>query len=1135
MSLYGFVNSLLAGLFAFAALHFFLLWRQSRGERLLFAVGIHCTICAIASACLVFLARAETIPSCQRLLDARFTLALLGQISGVWVLSLVTGVKARRFIALITTASLSLTLVNVLILPINGTVTGIDQVRLIWGEEVHIPQHRAVALWMCPAYTVVLFVQLFGLAAGTKLLMFNRLGGMLVILASGGTIVVVVGGVFIDFFRVPLPYFGTTPVAALMILIALLVSRGYHQLNEKLTELEGDLQAIFDHSIGFIGLIDVNGTLLRINRAALKFAGISEEHAVGKPFWETPWWIHSPELQLRLREAIQAAASGSLMHFEASHHQLDGRLSHVDYSLKPVRNEKNEISLLIVEGRDITARKETEEKLYESNQLNKQIIASAPDGLIVMDRDLRYQVWNPRMEEISGLPASDVLGKKPIELFPFLESTDVYKQIERALAGEIVRSEDFPFNVPDTGHKGWSTQMVGPLRNAHNEIIGVLVSVIDISNRKAIEEKLLAAGRRAEEAHALLDTLQTVAPIGLGFVDVNFRFVLCNSALADINGVAPSEHIGRLVCEIIPGLWPQIQPLYDMVRSGSGPILNREVIGETPAQPGVTRSWQVSYYPVQIREEIIGIGIIVSETTDRKSAEATIEQERLRLAGIIDSAMDGIITIDESQRIVLFNTAAENIFRYRADEMIGRSIETLLPERVRSIHADYVRQFGRSNVSHNEMGKGRPISGLRADGEEFPLEASISQITLNGQKFFTVTCRDMTERVRAQETRQKLEAQLLQSQKMEAIGLLAGGVAHDFNNLLTVISGYSEVLLNALGAHESLFEPARAIMEASTRAASLTRQLLVFSRQRVAETKVLDLNAVVSEAEKMLRRVIGEDIRFTVSLDPTIGSVRGEPAQLNQVLMNLVVNARDAMPKGGSLTIETLSIGGDGGLQTSPGSQEKFAQLKVADTGIGMTPEVAARIFEPFFTTKGLGKGTGLGLAVVHGIVEQSHGRIEVESKPGVGTTFLIHLPVLGESLPAVEQRDIVSPPLGTETILLVEDDDSVRKLAVISLLSQGYRVVPAIDGQDALRIVEEHPDQIDLLLTDVVMPNIDGLDLAKILRAKLPSLKILFMSGYSGEAITQRNLTHEDMFLLQKPYTPTSLVRKVREVLDAG
>ncbi len=1134
MGLYAFVNSLLAGLFVFAALHFFLLWRQSRCDRLLPVVGIHCVICAIASVCLVALAHVDSIQTSQRLLDARSSLAMLGQISGVWVISLVTGVRAGRFIAIVTVASVALTSVNEMILPINGIVTGIERVRLLWDEEINIPQHHPADLWLWPAYAVVLSVQVFGLIAGLQLWMRNRLGGILVILASGGTVVVVIAGVLIDFFHVPLPYFGITPVAALLILTAISVSRDYRRLTEKLSESEGGLRAIFDHSVGFIGLIHVNGTLLRINRSALKFAGIVEEDAIGKLFWETHWWSHSAELQARLREAITGAASGRLMHFEATHPQPDGRLSHMDYSLTPVCNNRGDIALLIAEGRDISARKEVENKLQETNQFNKQIIASAPCGMIVLGRDYRYQVWNPELEKISGLPASEVLGKHPLELFPFMEATDSYKHLECAMSGETVVSEDFSVEIPRSGGTCWFSQIVGPLRNTQNEIIGVLVSISNITNRKSTEEKLLTAGRRIEEAHALLDTLQTAAPIGLGCVDTSFRYVLCNDALAEINGLGPAEHIGRFVWEVVPKLWPQLQPLYEQIRDGKGPFVNREVIGETAAHPGMTRYWQVSYYPVKIREEIIGTGIIVSETTDRKMAQVTIEQERLRLAGIINSAMDGIITTDESQHIVLFNAAAENIFLYRADEMIGRPLEILLPERVRPTHAEMVRQFGRSNVSPYEMGKGRRVSGLRADGEEFPIEASISQITLNGQKFFTVICRDLTERVRAEETRQKLEAQLLQSQKMEAIGLLAGGVAHDFNNLLTVISGYAEVLLNALSSNESLYEPARAIMEASTRAASLTRQLLVFSRQRVTETKLVDLNALVSEAEKMLRRVIGEDIRFTVSLDPSIGCIKAEPAQLNQVLMNLVVNARDAMPKGGSLTIETHFIAGDCGLQEAQNSSDKHVLLSIADTGIGMSPEIVTRIFEPFYTTKGLGKGTGLGLAVVHGIIQQSGGQIEVRSQPGIGTTFLIHLPVFGEAQPAVENKDNALSPLGTETILLVEDDDTVRKLAVISLMSQGYRVVPAIDGQDALRIFEDYPNQIDMLLTDVVMPNIDGLDLAKILQARLPSLKILFVSGYSGEAITQRNVTHEEMFLLQKPYTPSALLRKVREVLDA-
>ena len=357
----------------------------------------------------------------------------------------------------------------------------------------------------------------------------------------------------------------------------------------------------------------------------------------------------------------------------------------------------------------------------------------------------------------------------------------------------------------------------------------------------------------------------------------------------------------------------------------------------------------------------------------------------------------------------------------------------------------------------------------------------------------------MTERVRAEETRQKLEAQLLQSQKMEAIGQLAGGIAHDFNNLLTVIAGYTEVLLHALAPGDALSESVRSIREASDRASSLTRQLLMFSRQHPSESRVLDFNELVAASEKMLRRVIGEDILFTVSLDPTIGCIKADPAQLNQVLMNLVVNARDAMPRGGSLTVETHAINNVGVLLPGNTSLKSGILLKVSDTGTGMTPDVAARIFDPFFTTKGVGKGTGLGLAVVHGIVEQCGGRIEVNSAPGTGTTFQIFLPVYSESSLPQLAGESEPAPRGSETILLVEDDEAVRKLALLSLTGQGYRVLPAVDGQDALRIVNEHPQPIDMLLTDVVMPNMDGLELAQHLQARFPGMKILFVSGYSG------------------------------------
>ena len=444
----------------------------------------------------------------------------------------------------------------------------------------------------------------------------------------------------------------------------------------------------------------------------LKFAGIAAEDVVGKPFWETPWWTHAPELQDRLREAVRKAAQGDLVRFEATHRQPNGLLAHIDLTVKPVQDGHGAVRFLISEGRDITARKEAEEQLRESNQFNQQIVASAPNGVVVLDSAFRYQVWNPHMEAISGVPASAVMGKRPLDLFPFLETTGIYPMLERALAGETAISGDFPFAVPSSGRKGWAMQVMGPLRNAQNEITGVLVSVVDTTDRKATEEKLREAGRKMEEALALLNTLQTAAPVGLGFVDMDFRYLRCNEALAEINGLPAAEQLGRTVCDVVPKLWPQLEPLYQHVRSGKGPIVNREVVGETAALPGETRSWQVSYYPVQIRDEIIGTGIIVSEITERKRVEEELRQERLQLAGIVNSAMDGIITIDESQHIVLFNPAAENIFHYRADDVVGQPLDILLPERFRSIHFEHIEEFGKRNMSPYETCVGRATRGL---------------------------------------------------------------------------------------------------------------------------------------------------------------------------------------------------------------------------------------------------------------------------------------------------------------------------------------------------------------------------------------------------------------------------------------
>ena len=403
---------------------------------------------------------------------------------------------------------------------------------------------------------------------------------------------------------------------------------------------------------------------------------------------------------------------------------------------------------------------------------------------------------------------------------------------------------------------------------------------------------------------------------------------------------------------------------------------------------------------------------------------------------------------------------------------------------------------------------------------------SAQRITLHGRPHLLGVALDITDR-------RRLEEQLRHSQKMEALGRLAGGVAHDFNNLLTVISGFGGLTLAALAENDPNRENIVEITQAADSAASLTRQLLAFSRRTMIEPVVLDLNGVVGDMETMLRRLIGEDVQLSTALDPALRPMRGDIGLVSQVLMNLAVNARDAMPDGGRLTIATRNVDLDEAyLQAHPGARPgPHVALVVSDTGTGMSPEVQARAFEPFFTTKGVGRGSGLGLAVVHGIVEQSAAHLELTSEVGAGTTFTIHFPAVDE--PALERAPApAQAPRGSAVILLVEDEDGVRKLARLILERSGYTVIEAASGEEAVALLERHRGPIDMLVTDVVMPGIDGGQVAAAVTRRFPSARVLYLSGYTSDAVVRHGIQHHEVAFLQKPFSAASLAARVRDVL---
>jgi two-component system cell cycle sensor histidine kinase/response regulator CckA len=644
---------------------------------------------------------------------------------------------------------------------------------------------------------------------------------------------------------------------------------------------------------------------------------------------------------------------------------------------------------------------------------------------------------------------------------------------------------------------------------------------------------------------------------------------------------------------------------------------------------------------------------------ERRRAEEALQTSEARLSGIIESAMDAIVTVDNEQHIVLFNAAAERMFGCSAAEALGQSPDRFIPERFRQMHREYFQAFAQVGGAKSAMEGIALIVGRRADGEEFPMEASISRIEAAGAGLYTVILRDVTERQRAEEELRKLshaveqsaniiiitdaqgyieyanprfteitgysleeamgqhtrilksghtppeeykrlwetitagkewrgefhnkkktgelywesasispiknaegvithflavkediterkraeavqahlEEQLRQAQRMESVGRLASGVAHDFNNLLTVIRGYCELVRTSLPVGDPRSGDLEQIRQASERAAGLTRQLLAFSRQQVMAPTVLDLNDLVTNLHKMLGRLIGEDIALSTILQPGLWPITADPGQIEQVIMNLAANARDAMPTGGQLTIETGNIHLD----------ESYAQthleaptgpcvmLAVTDTGHGMDKPTQARIFEPFFTTKEPDKGTGLGLATVYGIVKQSGGDITVYSEPGQGTIFKIYLPA-GEAAakgPVVPQPHPSAGRGGHETILLVEDEKAVRELVRLILQAEGYTILEADSGGEALSLARRHQGQIDLLMTDVIMPHMNGRELAERLKALYPRLRVLFMSGYTNDTMVRHGVLTAEIKFLPKPFSPVTLASKVREVLD--
>jgi two-component system, cell cycle sensor histidine kinase and response regulator CckA len=645
-------------------------------------------------------------------------------------------------------------------------------------------------------------------------------------------------------------------------------------------------------------------------------------------------------------------------------------------------------------------------------------------------------------------------------------------------------------------------------------------------------EQLEIRHKRAEEAlkasEAKLYEAQKLAGLGYWSWDIRSGKVTWSEEVYKIFGQNPSDFSTTIESILALSPWPEDQ---DRGNELIKKAMENHEKGEYD-QKFLFPDGKVGYYHSTFQGiyndqgELVAITGTVMDITERKQAEEALRQSEERYRSLVEHTMDGYFIFElPSGRLIFLNQRMCDIFQYAMPEALARTIWDLIdPE-----HHDLIRKRIRDGSSETKPRfNSYSLDAICRDGRKIRAEVSISIVRYQGNPVVQGVLRDVTKR-------EKLQRQLEQAQKMESVGRLAGGVAHDFNNMLSVILGRAEMLLLETNAEDPQYCSLQEIHSAAIRSSELTRQLLAYARQQTIAPKVLDLNENIGLTLRMLKRIIGEDVQLSWNPAGGLWPVRIDPTQIDQILINLCLNARDSISRTGKITIETSNAEIDeayciGHMEFRPGT---WVQLTVSDDGCGIDKERQAFIFEPFFTTKGVGKGTGLGLATVYGIVKQNHGFIYVYSEPGLGTTFKIYLPRARE--PVAEDATPVAPtyPEGIETVLIVEDEASILDLAKTVLERFGYTVLTAPTPREALEIAECFEDPIQLLITDVVMPEMNG----KALKARMdkikPRIKVLFMSGYTSNIIVHRGVLEANVNFLQKPFSIESLSKKVREVLD--
>ncbi len=843
---------------------------------------------------------------------------------------------------------------------------------------------------------------------------------------------------------------------------------------------------------------DNQGKIIYANNILAQMLGAkSVEELIGQKAIN---FIHPDEQDLA-RERIKHILAGEIIGpFDVKLVRMDGGSFIAEINARSVLlNGKPAVIDFIS---DVTKRRQHEKLL----QIQSAALNAAANSIVITDHNGTIQWVNPAFSRLTGYTLEEAIGNNPRILKSGKNDPSFYQELwQTILAGKVWHNEII--NKRKDGTLYTEEMTITPVRDAKGQITNFIAIKQDITESKQAAERFKKLIEQSNDAIFLL---------------YNNKFELVNRRFTEMFGYTLEEcnHPDFNFMDLVaPESRPIILQRMEAVRQNKTVTDVYEFKAISKSGKHIFCEASVSY--VQYKNGVATQGII-RDITERRNSEEEIR----KLSEALKQSPNAVVIINKNLYIEYVNPAFTKNYGYSKDEVLGkRPFEFIFKDSNKNLIKEIQTTIKERKIWQNEL------KLKKKDNSSFFAKILLAPIQNNEGIFthFLILIEDISEK-------KKLEEQFLQAQKMEAIGRLAGGIAHDFNNLLTVINGYSELLLKAAGSEHPWFEKIAQIKKAGERASALTSQLLAFSRKQIVQPKPLNLNHVLHDMEKILKRLIGEDIELLILYDKNLGTIKADPTQIEQVILNLIINARDAMLKGGKLTIELKNqfINANLAREYAGISKGWYVKMSVSDTGIGMDQETIKHIFEPFFSTKEKGKGTGLGLSTVYGIVKQNGGYIQVYSEVNHGTVFHVYFPIVDAKEMSSASHEIHQKNLtGTETILVVEDEESVKDFIITTLEELGYHVFYASNLSEAEKLFKMQQSKIDLILTDVIMPGGSGGDLSTKLREIKPDAKIIFMSGYTGESIARHGILPEHTQFIQKPFSTEDLAIKIREVLS--